>query len=116
LIDTTNFTFTPPTTGTYLLEAQPVIFTQFPLSFGPAKIVSVPGIMMSQPVVTDGQILLNFTVSGLTNQTFHLLQASPLNSAWTTNTLATLTTNSASSYRFTTTTGTAPRFYRVKTP
>jgi hypothetical protein len=121
LLDTTNFTLTPTMTGAYLIQAQPVIITQFPLAFGPGKIVNAvtnlpASIVMSQPIVTNGQVLLNFAVSNLSNQTYHLLQANSLSAGWTTNSSATLTTNSASSYRFTTTTGLAAQFYRVKSP
>jgi len=120
-IDTTNFTFTPPGAGNYVLQAQPVIFNQFPLAFGPIKQVTVvpstnPVIVMTQPVLTNREVWLNFTVSRLTNATFHLLQATQLNS-WTTNATAILTTNTQnSSYRFTTTNNSALRFYRVRSP
>ena len=40
-VGTTNFTFTPAQAGTYLLQAQPVIFGQFPLAYGPVKQVTV---------------------------------------------------------------------------
>jgi len=121
LLDTTNFTFTPPAAGAYVIQAQPVIFTQFPLSFGPAKIVNIvshvsPGIVLSQPIVTDGLVLLNFTVSGLSTQTFQLLQTGQLGAGWTTNTTATLAISGASAYRFTTPAGPAAQFYRIQAP
>src|SRR6185369_3853257 len=34
---TTNFTFNPPQPGTYFLDARALIFTEFPLDWGPAK-------------------------------------------------------------------------------
>ena len=91
-MNTTNFTFTPGQTGSYLLQAQPVIFGQFPLNFGPAREVTVISIVMGQPAVTNGIVQLPFTVSGPAD-TFHLLQVNQLGAAWTTNSLATLTTN-----------------------
>ncbi len=118
-IDTTNFMFTPAQTGNYLLQAQPVIFGQFPLGFGPAKqvtVISTPVILMGQPTVTNGTVQLPFTANNTVN-TFHLLQANQLGAAWTTNLNATLTTViTGSAFRFTTTNGSAMQFYRVQTP
>lgn len=119
IVDTTNFTFTPRQAGNYILQAQPVIFGQFPLNPGPVKEI-VAGftsiILMGQPIVTNGIVQLPFTVTGATN-TFRLLQTDHLGMAWTTNAGATLTTNvPGSSYRFTTTNGPAARFYRVQSP
>lgn len=120
-IDTTNFTFTAAQPGTYLLQAQPVIFNGFPLPCGPIKQVTVvsdvaPSILMNTPLLTNRQVLLNFTVSGRAAG-FHLLQATQLNGTWTTNSTATLTTNvPGTSYRFTVTNSPPARFYRVRTP
>jgi hypothetical protein len=36
----TNYTFTPAQAGNYNLEAQGLIFTQFPLGWGPAKLIT----------------------------------------------------------------------------
>jgi hypothetical protein len=123
IMDTTNFTFAPTQAGTFILQAQPVIFSQFPLAFGPVKQVTAnptPGIVMNTPVVTNGQVQLNFSVANIANitpATFKLLQADTLTAAWITNTTATFTTNIAgSSYRFTTTNGAVTRFYRLRTP
>jgi len=120
---TTNLTFTPTQPGNCLLQAAPIIFSQFPLNFGPPELVSVaastnPVILMNQPVLTNKQALLNFSVINLTNVTYHLLQATQLNNvSWTTNTAAVFTTNILnSSYRFAATNNSAPRFYRVQTP
>ena len=118
IVNTTHFTFMPGQPGTYLLQAQPVIFGEFPLGFGPAKEVTVIStvIFMSPPTVTNGIVQLSFTVSGPAD-TFHLLQVNQLGAAWTTNFLATLTTNiPGNSYSFTTTNGPAMQFYRVQTP
>ncbi len=125
IIDTTNFPFAPAQTGVWILQAQPVIFGQFPLAFGPVKQVTVtsnttPVIVMSAPVLTNGQVLLNFGASNIANitpATFTLLQAGALGGAWTTNAGAAFTTNvPGSSYRFTTAGGAATRFYRVQSP
>jgi hypothetical protein len=120
-LDTTNFAFAPTQPGTYIIQAQPVIFGQFPLSFGPVKTVTVtsqPVITLNTPVATNNQVQLNFTMTGGPATSFHLLQASQLPaSVWTTNTTAVFSTNIAgSSYRFTDTKGAAARYYRVETP
>ncbi len=118
---TTNFTFIPTQPGANLLAAAPVLFTQFPLGWGPVKLVTVvtnpnPVIVLGQPVLTNNQVLLNFTISGAAG-TFHLLQAAQLNASWTTNSTATFTTNiPGSSYRFAATINAPIRFYRVQTP
>lgn len=122
VLDTTNFTFLPAQPGVYLLQAKPVIFNQFPLAYGPAKMVSVvsnntPLIVMNQPVLTNRQVWLNFTVSGAPATAFYLLQTPQLNQPWTTNTTATFSTNIAgSSYRYTATNNSATEFYRIRTP
>jgi hypothetical protein len=122
IVNTTNFNFTPARTGTYLLQAQPVIFNQFPLAFGPVKKVTVVSnttttIVMSQPVLTNKQVLLNFTVSGAAASTFHLLQTTQLPARWTTNTAASFITNiPGASYRYTATNNVPAQFFRVQTP
>jgi hypothetical protein len=117
----TNFIFTPTQAGNYALAAAPVLFTQFPLGWGPFKLVNAianpnPAIVLGQPELTNNQMLLNFTVSGPAS-TFHLLQTTQLNTPWTTNTTARFTTNTlGSSYRFTATNNAPVTFYRVQTP
>ena len=118
----TNFTFTPTQAGNYALAAAPVLFTQFPLGWGPFKLVTAitnpnPAIVLGQPMLTNNQVLLNFTISGGSASTFHLLQTTNLTVQWTTNSTATFTTNiPGSSYRFTATNNSSLRFYRVQTP
>ncbi len=118
----TNFTFTPTQAGNYALAAAPVLFAQFPAGWGPFKLVTAitnpnPTIVMSQPVLTNNQVVLNFSVVGGSATTFHLLQTTQLNTSWITNSTATFTTNTpGSSYRFTTTNNSSLRFYRVQTP
>ena len=98
-----------------------MLFTQFPLGWGPVRLVnaitnSTPTIVLSQPVLTNNQVLLNFTVSGPAS-TFHLLQTTQLNTSWTTNATAPFTTNvPGSSYRYTATNNSSLEFYRVQTP
>ncbi len=116
----TNFTFTPVQTGSYDLFAGALIFTQFPLAWGPVKqvtaIAAPPVITLNTPFVSGNQVQLNFSVSG-TASTFKLLQEDQLNGTWITNSSATFTTNvPGSSYRFTATGGTATRFYRIQSP
>ena len=122
ITNTTNFVFTSAQTGTYLLQAQPVIYNQFPLSFGPLKTVTVvsnaaPTIVLSMPSLANQQVVLNFTVSGATPSSFHLLQTAQATVPWTTNNAAVLTTNiPGSSYRFTVTNASSVEFYRVQSP
>jgi hypothetical protein len=80
------------------------------------QLSSPPGIVLAAPVLTGNQVQLNFTViSSLTNATFNLLQTGQLGTGWTTNTIATLTTNvSGISYRFTATNNAAAPFYRIQ--
>jgi hypothetical protein len=112
------FVFTPAAGGGWILEAEPVIFNQFPIGFGPlAQLTASPAIFMGQPVVTGGQVQLSFSVSTGVASTFKLLQANQVPSVWTTNASAVLTTNvQGASYRFTTPAGPAARFYRIQSP
>ena len=126
IFDTTNFTFAPAQTGTYVMQAQPVIYSQFPLAFGPVKTITAtvnttPSFVMSDPVMlAAGHVKLNFNVANIVNigpSTFKLLQADALPGPWVTNASATFATNTAgSSYRFTTTNGPTERYYRVLKP
>jgi hypothetical protein len=119
---TTNFTFNPPQPTNYNLNVRAILYDEFPLEWGPTKTVNattnVPAvIVMSRPVVTNGQVQVPFTLTAGSSATFKLLQADQVNGPWTTNASATLTTNfPGSSYRFNTTVGPAMRFYRVKVP
>ena len=120
-VNSTNFTFTPTQAGTYLLQPIPVIFSQFPIYGGTELEVttvsnSISGITLSQPVVTNNEVLLNFAVTGPFS-TFKLLQASQPGGRWTTNLSASLITNTpGSSYRFTTVKSGSAEFYRVQSP
>jgi len=118
----TNFTLTPTVSGTNVVAAAPVLFTQFLAGWGPIKLVNAitnptPTIVMNQPMLTNNQVLLNFTVSGGSATTFHLLQTANLAVPWTTNSTATFTTNvPGSSYRFTATNNSSLEFYKVQNP
>lgn len=118
-VTTTNFTFTPAQTTNYNLDVRAYLFTEFPLAWGPVKNVAAItpplSISMSKPVAAGGQVLLDFTTTGVAS--FKLTQSDAVAGPWTTNATAVLTTNVAgSSYRFTTPVGPAARFYRVKSP
>jgi hypothetical protein len=114
----TNFTFTPSQAQTYVLYAEPVLFSQFPLTFGPPEQVAaiIPsGITMTDPVLSGNSVQLNFTVAGGLAGNYLLLQTTNARSAWTTNTSATFTTNTpGTSYRFTTTKSAQAEFYQIK--
>ncbi|MGA2863055.1 MAG: CAP domain-containing protein [Verrucomicrobiota bacterium] len=117
---TNTFAFIPHQAGNYNLEAQAVIFGEFPIGWGPVDEVTAvsnttPVIVLTRPVLTNSQLWLNFTVLSGWAPRFTLLQADQLGAAWTTNTTAALTTNvPGTSYRFTTTLPPARRFYRVR--
>ncbi len=118
---TANFSFTPTQAGNYNLQARALIFTEFPLDWGPAKqvtaVVGPPSILLSRPVLTNNQVWINFTMQSGTAATFKLLQADQPAGVWTTNTSATLSTNVPGQfYRFTAAPSGTARFYRVKTP
>jgi rhamnogalacturonyl hydrolase YesR len=78
------------------------------------QLSSTPGMVLSQPVLTNNQVKLNFTViSSLTNAALNLLQTDGLGSGWSTNTAATLTSNIPGiSYSFSVTNNAAARFYQ----
>jgi hypothetical protein len=111
----TYFAFNPSQLGGYNLEARALIFTDFPLDWGPIKqVTAVPGILMSSPVVSSGQVQLNFAIAPSATGVFKLLQVDQLGATWTTNSGAVFTTNvPGTSYRFTTTPGPAARYYKV---
>ncbi len=117
----TNFTFTPTLATTYSISAAAVLFTEFPLPYGPVKqvtAISNPSttISLSKPVLSGKQVLMDFAVSGAAS-TFHLLQATNIKGTWSTNASAKLTTNvPGSSYRYTVTNNLPANFFKVQTP
>lgn len=117
----TNFTFTPTQLGNYVMQTRGIIFSEFPLDLGAAKqvtaVAGTPIITLNVPLVSGSQVKINFTLAAGLASTFQLLQANQLGGAWATNVSAMLTTNIPGSfYQFTTTNGSATRFYRVQTP
>jgi hypothetical protein len=88
---------------------------------GPVKQLSVvnnpnTAIVLGQPVLTNKQVQINFTVSGAAS-TFHLLQTTNLAVKFVTNATATFATNTPGiSYRYTATNTVPVNFYRVQTP
>lgn len=117
----TNLTFTPTQTGNYVLQARSIIFNDFPLDLGTVKqvtaIVGPPVITLNNLIISGSQVKINFTLASGSAASFHLLQMNQFGGVWTTNASAVLTTNiPGSSFQFTTTNGSATRFYRVQTP
>lgn len=117
----TNFVFTPPQTGNYLLLARGVIFDDFPIDFGLGKpVTAVVGptlITLKSLALSGSQVTLKFALASGSARSFHLLQANQPGGVWTTNASAVLTTNiPGSAFQFATTTTNAARYYRVVTP
>ncbi|MCX8092239.1 MAG: CAP domain-containing protein [Verrucomicrobiae bacterium] len=118
---TTNFVFTPAQATNYNLEVRALIFTEFPLDWGPARQVSAVApplvIQLAAPLLTNNQVWIPFTVVSGSAATFKLLHADQPQGPWTTNTAATLTTNTPGvSYRFTAPVAANAKFYRVQSP
>ncbi len=117
----TNFVFVPAQATNYELQVRALIFTEFPLDWGPVKTVSAvvgaPVLQLSAPVLTNNQVWIPFTVLSGSPATFRLLEADQPQGPWTTNTSAALTTNMpGTSYRFSVALTPGKRFYRVQTP
>jgi hypothetical protein len=119
----TNFVFNPPAAGTYNLEARGVIFTDFPLDWGPTKQVvaisnSAPTVItINRIAVTNTQAQIDFTLASGSAASFKLQYANPIPGSWNTDAAAVLNTNvPGSSYRFNTTTSGNARFYRIQSP
>ena len=117
----TNFNFTPTQTGSNVLAACGVLFTQFPLEFGPVRLltaVSTPPptlVTLNPPFIAAGHAQLGFTIIQGTATVFKLLQAGQIAGPWTTNTGATLTTNTpGSSYQFAIPSPAVTTFYRIQ--
>ncbi len=106
----TNFTFVPSQATNYDLLTRALIYSEFPLDWGPIKpvtaVIGSPVILMAPPAIIGNQVQLNFSLASGLASSFHLLQSDQFGSSWSTNAAAVLTTNiPGSSYRFTTTTG-----------
>jgi len=120
-VASTNFQFNPPLAANYNVQARGVIFTDFPLDWGPAKqVVAVTSastvIAINKISVSNNQTKVDFTLQSGSASTYKLLTALQPFGTWSTDTLAVLTTNSPGSYRFTTTPSGNIRFYRIQTP
>jgi hypothetical protein len=116
------FVFNPAQGGDYNLEAQALIFGGFPAGWGPvAQVTAItnhqPVVVMSSPILTNGQLWLNFALTSGSPGPFKLQQAGQFPASWTTNTAAKLATNVAGkSYRFTLSPPPDTRFYRISAP
>jgi hypothetical protein len=120
-VPTNRFAFIPPQPGNYNLQGRAVIFTDFPLDWGPVKpveaIVGPPVIVLRPVTLTNGQVRIDFTLQAGAASAFKLLETSQLDGGWRVDTRATLRTNIPGvSYVFTTTPGGATHYYRVQTP
>jgi hypothetical protein len=120
-IGSTSFLFTAPQSGNYNLQARGVIFTDFPLDWGPVKQVTalnspVPIISINKITASNNQTKVDFTLQTGPFTTYKLLTATQVPGVWSTDTLAVLTTNSPGSFRFTTTPVGSVKFYRVQSP
>jgi uncharacterized protein YkwD len=116
-----NFQFNPPQAGNYNLEARGVIFTDFPLDWGPTKQVlavttSGPVITINKISVSNNQTKVDFALQSGSAATYKLLTTTQPSGTWSTDTVAVLSTNAPGSYRFTTTPSNNVRFYRIQTP
>jgi hypothetical protein len=121
--DTASFVFTPALATNYNLNVRALLYGEFPLAWGPARLVtaitSAPPIIitLSRPILAGAQVQIGFLLTSGSAPGFKLLQADAVAGPWTTNAAAVLSTNAPDSYRFTVDTGgAARRFYRVKTP
>lgn len=121
-VASTQFQFTPSQAAEYSLQARALIYTDFPLEWGPAKDVtavnSAPPAIRSQSIsVSNGTARITFAVTSGSATSFKLLQAGQVTGVWTTNTAALLTTNIAgSSFQFTVPAQSSVQFYRIQTP
>jgi uncharacterized protein YkwD len=116
-----SFQFNPPQAGNFNLQAQGVIFNDFPLDWGPIKQVVAttntgPIIQIDKLTISSSQARVDFSLQSGTASTYKLLSAALPLGPWSTDSLAVLATNSPGSYRFTTTPNGAARFYKVQTP
>lgn len=117
-----GFWFTPSQPGNYLLQARPLIYTDFPLEWGPpAKATAVayvpPQISAAKISRANSQILIDFSVASGSSASFTLLSSTNL-SAWRADASAVLATNPSApaAWRFTTAPAASARFYRVQAP
>lgn len=119
---TTSFQFNPPQAGDYYLDVRALIFTDFPLDWGPTKAVTATtnaplAIRITSTTYSNNQVRIDFTLQSGSASTFKLLYANQVPGSWSTDAVAVLTTLvPGSSYRFTTTPGGTMRYYRIQSP
>jgi hypothetical protein len=121
VVTTAQFSFNPSLPGIYSLQARPLFYDEFSLDWGPVLEVQAttnlpPVILLGTPMISGSEVILDFTVAGFA-ASFQLLETAALDLPWSTNSSATLSTNTpGASYRFTSEAAPAGRFYRVQTP
>ncbi len=120
---TNSFAFNPAQAISYNLEVRAVLFSEFPVEWGPATTVTattatVPAvIVLENPSVIGGQVNLDFVLQSGAATTFRLLYANQLSGPWNVDASAILTTTvPGAAFRFSTALSGAARFYRVSTP
>ncbi len=120
---TNSFAFNPAQAISYNLEVRAVLFSEFPVEWGPATTVAATTATVSaviglkNPSVAGGQVNLDFVLQSGAAATFRLLYANQLSGPWSVDSSAVLTTTiPGAAFRFTTALGGAARFYRVSTP
>lgn len=116
----TGFDLTPATPGTYSLRVAPHISSRY-LAFGPELVVTAvtaPILRVNQITRTaPPQVRIDFGATNLTAATFLLYRADAVTGPWVQDTGAVLTTNTPGAlYSFTTSSTSAARYYRVRTP
>jgi hypothetical protein len=120
-VGSTDFIFNPAQIRDYNLDVRAVIYGDFPLEWGPTKLVTAvasgPAAMvkMLQPLISGNQVRLDFDLLSGSPGIFTLQGLASLTDNWSDEMGAVLTTNvPGSSYRFTVTTNGEQRFYRVQ--
>jgi hypothetical protein len=117
-----SFNFTPASTGNYLLAARAQINSRI-LPWGPSFLATVGSVtaepviqFVQQPVLSGGQIQIDFTVANYrSGMMFQLFHSGDLSSGWTQDAAATVQTLVANSkFRFTTPeTAGGSQFFRI---
>jgi hypothetical protein len=118
----TNFVFTPAQAGNYNLDVRALIFNEFPLDWGPVKLVSATNFPFLRIAgiapISPGRFQIDFNATNISPTACQLFRANPVTAAFNLDPNAVLGTNpGGASYKFTTTNGGSPRwFYRVTAP
>jgi len=118
-----SFTFSPSTLTNYLLEVRAQNHSRT-LPWGPAFPVNVTAVtatptiqLIAAPVLSGGQVQIDFTVTNFrSGMVFELQKSADLQSGWNPDASATLQTPTTNSiFRFTTSTGGAQKlFFKIK--